>query len=336
MPPDLARRWLALYPDIPLLNAYGPAECSDDVSWSRLDRRWAAGERHQVTLGRPLANVALHVVGPALGPQPIGVAGEIAVGGLAVGRGYLRDPRRTAAAFVPDPLAGEPGVRLYRTGDLGRRLADGEIEFLGRVDHQVKVRGLRIEPGEVEAALAGHPGVAEAAVVARDLGGETHLVAYYAGRPGSAPSGPEVRRFLRERVPDYMVPTMTVELDALPRNRNGKLDRAALPEPAADGGGETRAYLAPRTPVEGIVADIWSEVLGIEPVGRGDDFFALGGHSLLATQALSRMRDAFEVELELRQLFEAPTVAAAAEIVERRRREGIVLQQKVVDALNAL
>ncbi|HEX2189057.1 MAG TPA: condensation domain-containing protein, partial [Longimicrobiaceae bacterium] len=251
---------------------------------------------------------------------PVGVPGELCLGGASVARDYLGRPGLTAERFVPDPFAGEPGARLYRTGDRVRWLPDGSVEFLGRTDHQVKVRGFRIEPGEIEARLAEHAGVREAVVLVReDTPGEKRLVAYLAG---DETAGADVlRAHLSARLPEYMVPAAYVRLDALPLTPNGKVDRKALPAPEADAF-PARGYEAPSGMVEEAVAAIWAEVLGAERVGRRDHFFELGGHSLLATRVVSRVREMFGTELPLRALFEGPTVAELAGRVEEIRRAG--------------
>ncbi|WP_437675105.1 amino acid adenylation domain-containing protein [Sorangium sp. So ce131] len=316
LPAALARAWLDRYPAVPLMNAYGPAECSDDVALHAIAAPPAAHEAH-VPIGRPVDGLRLYVLDPLLAPAPVGVCGELYVGGVGVGRGYLGDPGRTAAAFLPDPFSQAPGRRLYRTGDLGRYRDDGTIEFVGRRDHQVKLRGYRIELGEIEARLAEHPAVQEAVVVVReDRPGVKRLVAYVAaGAP--APSGEALRAWLAARLPEYMVPTAFVLLPALPRTPNGKVDRRALPAPEA---GDALDHVAPRTATEELLAGIWAEVLGVERVSVEDSFFDLGGHSLLLTQILSRVRRVLDVELPLRALFETPTVAAQARAVEAARR----------------
>src|SRR6185436_4407606 len=228
-----------------------------------------------------------------LRPVPMGVAGEICLGGAGLARGYFGRPERTAGAFVPDPSGG-PGLRLYRTGDLARARPDGSVEFLGRLDHQVKVRGFRIEPGEVEAALASHPGVRQAAVAAREAGpGDRRLAAFLVPGPDPRPGVPELRAFLGERLPEFMIPSAWAWLDALPLNANGKVDRQGLDrlEAVLESGGGA-AWEAPRTLVEEQLAAIWGELLESGPVGIHDDFFALGGHSLLATRVASRVREA--------------------------------------------
>ncbi|WP_394836403.1 amino acid adenylation domain-containing protein [Pendulispora rubella] len=310
LPAALVRDWLERYPGVPLMNAYGPAECSDDVSLHPLTTPPPADET-QVPIGRAVDHLRLYVLDHVLSPLPIGVCGEIFVGGIGVGRGYLGDPRRTAEAFVPNPFENEPGARLYRTGDLGRYRPDGTIEFAGRRDHQVKVRGFRIELGEIEARLTEHAAIAEAAVVVReDRPGVTRLVAYVATTGASID---ELRAWLRERVPEYMVPPTFVVLSSLPRTPNGKVDRRALPAPEA---GDGEGWIPPRTPTEELLAGIWADVLGVPRVGVEDSFFDLGGHSLMLTQVLSRIRRVFNVEVPLRALFETPTIAAQAREVE--------------------
>ena len=241
------------------------------------------------------------------------------IGGVGLARGYLNRPDLTAEKFIPDPFSAEPGARLYKTGDLARYLPDGNIEFLGRADHQVKIRGFRIELEEIEAALRQHPAVRQAAVLAReDAPGEKRLVAYVVAKA----TAEELRRSVRDKLPDHMVPAVVVLLDALPLLSNGKIDRRALPAPDRARPELDGAFVSPRTPTEQKLAEIWAQLLGIELVGVHDNFFDLGGHSLLATQAASRMREAFEVEIPLRRLFEVPTVAGLAESIEAARQAG--------------
>jgi amino acid adenylation domain-containing protein len=316
LPPDLCREWLRLYPAVPLLNAYGPTECSDDVSHHPVPTP-PEPEEMRVPIGRPVPGMALYILDSWLQPLPAGVAGELLVGGVGVGRGYLGDGARTAESWCPDPFSGEPGARLYRTGDLARYRPEGAIEYLGRIDHQVKVRGQRIELGEVEAALAALADVREAvAVVREDAPGDPRLVAYVVGDA----TAEELRRSLRERLPDAMVPAVFVHLAALPLTPNGKVDRKALPAP--DPSLSEKSYRAPRTPVEEVLAGIWADLLGLERVGADDDFFDLGGHSLLATRVMSRLRADFAVEMPLRDLFEAPTLEGLAARVETVLRDG--------------
>ncbi|HEU0299474.1 MAG TPA: amino acid adenylation domain-containing protein, partial [Longimicrobium sp.] len=286
-------------------NLYGPTEVTVWASAAPVPAEGA------IPLGDAIANTTLYVLDPAGSPAPLGVPGELLIGGAGVARGYLNRPGLTAERFVPDPF-GAAGCRLYRTGDRVRRRADGALEFLGRVDFQVKLRGFRIELGEIEAALRAHPRVGGAAVALREDVGDARLVAYVvAGDADAPPAGPELRAFLRERLPEYMVPPAFVALDALPLTPSGKVDRRALPAPGAQAA--EQAFTPPRTPREQALAAVWREVLRLERVGLDDDFFELGGHSLLATQVLSRVRRELGVELPLRAFFEAPTVRALAE-----------------------
>ncbi len=317
-PRELAARLLDW--GAPVWNFYGPTEAT---VWSSAARITAApGAEGVATLGRPLPGYRLHALDAGGRPVPVGVPGELHVAGAGLARGYARDPLLTAERFVPDPFAGAPGGRLYRTGDLVRLRPDGEVEFLGRIDHQVKLRGFRIELGEIEAALASHPAVAEAAVLLREEPAGRRLVAYLGAREGAAPAAPELRAWLRERVPEYMVPAAFVTLAALPLSPNGKVDRRALAAiapatPSAAGG-----WLPPRTPVEEILAGIWAEVLNVERVGVHDGFFDLGGHSLLATRMVSRAARLLGVDLPLRAVFEAPTLAELAAVAEQRLKGG--------------
>ncbi|MBV9774031.1 MAG: amino acid adenylation domain-containing protein, partial [Gemmatimonadetes bacterium] len=299
----------------PLVHVFGLTETACTTTTLRLEagddgRRWA-----NLPIGKPVANARVYVLDAALQPVPVGVPGELFIGGAGVGRGYLGRPELTAERFVPDPFArGAAGARLYRTGDRTRWLADGNLEFLGRIDHQVKIRGFRIETGEVEAVLAEHPGVREAFVMAReDAPGGARLVAYLTAEGAADPAPGELRAHLAERLPEYMVPSAFVTLDALPLTSNGKVDRRALPAPDA---APLTEYVAPRTPTEERLAEIWAEVLGVERVGVHDHFFELGGHSLMATRVVARVREAPGVELPLRVVFEHPTLAGMAEWID--------------------
>jgi amino acid adenylation domain-containing protein len=320
LPPAFCREWLAVYPGVPLLNAYGPTECSDDVTHHAV-RTPPADDAPRVPIGAAIRNTRLYVVDRALRPVPNGVLGELCVGGAGVGRGYLNEPRRTAGVFVPDPFSATPGARMYRTGDVARRLADGTLEFLGRMDHQVKVRGFRIELGEIEAVLRRHPDVRDAVATAIDDGRGARLVAHVVTPLSAEALIPALRKHVAEALPEYMAPAAYVVMEALPLTPNGKVDRKALPAP--DFGADAAAFVAPRTPVEAAVAGVWAELLGVPRVGATDGFFELGGHSLLATRVLARLRETFRVELPLRVLFEAPTVGAlAAEMVAREAKPG--------------
>ncbi len=311
------RRALELHPGLRLVNGYGPSECTVFASCWPVPADFDAPV---VPIGRPVGDRRVYLLDRGLEPVPVGVPGELLVGGPAVARGYLGRPELTAERFVPDPF-GEPGARLYRSGDRARWRADGELEFVGRLDFQAKIRGFRVEPGEVEGVLAGHPGVREAAVVVREAApGERRLVAYATAEGGAelVPAG--VRAYLAERMPDHMVPAAVVLLDAMPLTANGKVDRRALPDP--DPVAAAEEPVAPRTPTEEVVAGIFAGVLGTGRVGAGDDFFDLGGHSLLATRVAARVREALGVEMPLRTLFEAPTVAGLAARVDALLRAG--------------
>jgi amino acid adenylation domain-containing protein len=307
---EAARLWgRSALGGVRLLNGYGPTETVIGVSQHAVD---PAGEPagSSVALGRPLPEHSVHVLDHNLAPQPLGVEGEICIGGL-MARGYRARPELTAASFVPDPLSGRPGERLYRTGDLGRRRPDGDLLFLGRRDGQVKVRGFRIETGEVESALLAHPSVREAAVRAVTVNGERRLAAWVAPIPeGEVAAAADLRAFLGERLPAYMVPSFFTPVATLPLTPNGKVDRRALPAPALAAGeaGEGRAL----APVEELLAGLWRQLLGVERVGTGDNFFDLGGHSLVATRLVSRVRSAFGVELPLAAVFEEPTLDGLA------------------------
>jgi amino acid adenylation domain-containing protein len=314
LPPELARTWLRMYPHAVITNAYGATETSDDVTHRRVPVP-PADDVRQIGIGGHLANARLYILDRHLEPVPTGVPGELYVGGIQVGRGYTFDPRRTASAFIPDPFTDQAGARLYKTGDRVRLRRDGELEFLGRVDHQVKLRGLRIELGEIEAVLRGVDSVRESVVLVRD----DALVGYVV--PADLSIGislPELRRELKEKLPEYMVPAAFVVLDEMPLNANGKADRHALPAP--ERGDDAESRVAPRTPTEEVLAAVWAELLGVARVGAEDDFFALGGHSLLAMRVVARVRDVFRAELSLRALFEAPTLAAVAARIDAGRR----------------
>ncbi|HEY0174538.1 MAG TPA: amino acid adenylation domain-containing protein [Pyrinomonadaceae bacterium] len=305
-----------------LLHVYGPTENTTFSTWELVTEVGAGAET--VPIGQPIANSTAHVLDRRMRPVPSGVAGELYVGGEGLARGYVGRPALTAERFVPDPFGAAGGGRLYRTGDRVRRLGDGAIEFLGRLDGQVKVRGFRIEPGEVEAALRGHACVRDAVVVARaEAEGGKRLVAYVVAEAGAGqPSVGELRAHLRGSLPDYMVPSEFVAIDELPLNANGKVDRGRLPEP--DGGRlqPSGEHAEPRTALEEAVSGLWADVLGAERVSVEADFFELGGHSLLAAQLVSRVRKVFDVELSLKSFFLSPTVAGMARAIEQASRGG--------------
>jgi amino acid adenylation domain-containing protein len=303
-------------PALRVFNEYGPTETVVGSTLHEAPPDITAGA---VPIGRPIDRTRVYVLDPHGQPVPPGASGELCIGGAGVARGYLGRPERTAERFVPDAFGPEPGARLYRTGDLARWLPGGTLEYLGRRDQQVKIRGYRVELGEIEAALRRQPGVRDAAALLReDAPGERRLVAYLVARDAPAADA-TVAQALREALPEYLVPSAFVWLEALPLTANGKLDRARLPAPSGERPQLAEAYVAPRTPVEERLARIWSEVLQVERVGVQDSFFALGGHSLNAMQVIARVRDAFQVELPLRPLFESPTVAALAGLIEEAR-----------------
>jgi len=337
IPIELARRFSQAVPQGVLINLYGSSEVAADVTC--YDTRELGAQLSSVPIGRPIANTQILLLDRQLGLVPIGVPGELYVGGDGLARGYLNRPELTAEKFVPHPFPAGAPARLYKTGDLARWLPEGNLEYLGRLDHQVKIRGARVEPGEVEAVLGGHAEVSEAVVEARqEAGGELRLVAYVV--PGREPRGLEsdegeqvqaaesgqrpsptdlarrLRHFLAKRLPAYMLPGAVVVLEQLPRTPNGKVDRRALPAPEHSGAEAGVEYTAPRTAVEQALAEIWAEVLRIERVGIHANFFELGGHSLMATQVISRVRRTLRVELSVRSIFEGPTVAELAERVE--------------------
>ncbi|MBM9484652.1 non-ribosomal peptide synthetase [Pseudomonas sp. ICBG1301] len=315
MPPELAHQWLQRYPEIALVNAYGPAECSDDVAFFRVDLASTRGT--YLPIGTPTDNNRLYLLDGALELVPQGAVGELCVAGTGVGRGYVSDPLRTAPVFVPNPF-GAPGERLYRTGDLARRRSDGVLEYVGRIDHQVKIRGYRIELGEIEARLHEQPEVRDAAVGVQEGVNGKHLVGYLVAADESLNPSERLDRIkqrLRAELPEYMVPLHWLWLDRLPLNANGKLDRKALP--ALDIGQlHSQDYLAPRNALETTLAGIWAEVLKVERVGVQDNFFELGGHSLLATQIASRVQKTLQRDVPLRAMFECSTVAELAEYID--------------------
>ena len=307
-------------PDCKVFNHYGPTEATVGMLMYRVQGE--AGEDGPTLLptGRPLANTRAYILDPHMQPAPVGVTGELYIGGDCLARGYLNRPGLTAERFVADPFSPEPGARLYRTGDLARYLADGNVEFLGRLDQQVKVRGFRIELSEIEQRLGEHPGVREVVVMLReDVSAGQQLVAYVVPEPGAAPAVAALRRHIKEALPEYMTPSAFILLDALPRTPHGKLDRQALPAPEAGRPGLDEEFVAARTPQELAMAEIWQQVLKVERVGVRDNFFELGGHSLSAMQVVSRVRDHFQVEIQARSIFETPTVEGLTAAVARRQ-----------------
>ncbi|KWI71348.1 non-ribosomal peptide synthetase [Burkholderia stagnalis] len=312
LPASVQRQFRRRHPQVALYNLYGPTEAAVDVShWT------CADDGDSVPIGYPVANTQLYVLDAALQPVPVGSAAEIYIAGVQLARGYLRRPDLTAEKFVPNPY-GDPGSRMYRTGDVGRYRPDGSIEYLGRTDHQVKLRGLRIELGEIENSLLGIPGVREAAVLVRHDHDQAQLVAYVSMRE-PALGITELQDRLRARLPDYMVPTAWVTMPALPLNANGKIDRKALPEPQARG--QDSVHVEPVSDTEKLIARIWSELFKVERIGLNDNFFALGGHSMLAVQLLWLVEQRAGVHVAIRELFDAPTVLRLASRIDELRQE---------------
>jgi amino acid adenylation domain-containing protein len=318
LPKGLATRCMERFAHASLYNLYGPTEAAIDVTAWECDLG-QPGSR--VPIGRPISNLQMYVLNQRLSPVPIGVAGDLYIGGVGVGRGYVNRPELTAQRFIADPFNAKGGSRLYATGDVGRWRPDGAIEYLGRSDHQVKIRGFRIELGEIEARIRSHACVRDTAVIARDDGGEKRLMAYVVPLDAAADL-PEVtealRSHLRETLPDYMVPGAFVLLERLPLSPNGKLDRRALPAPGLNAY-STAEYAAPVGEIEQAVAAIWQELLQVERIGRNDDFFYLGGHSLLAMRAKGRIRAALAIEVPVRVLIEFPILQTLAAEIERLR-----------------
>ncbi|WP_334950449.1 amino acid adenylation domain-containing protein [Nostoc sp.] len=321
---ELVNYWLSIYPEIGVANAYGPTEAADDITQFIIKKPLPENQR-SVPLGKPLANLNLYILDSEMKLLPIGVPGEICVSGFGVGKGYWKNEASTKSSFISNPFLDTakplPSTEqdfIYKTGDLGRWLADGTIEFLGRIDHQVKIRGFRIELGEIEALLAQHPAVREIVVIAReDSPGNKRLVAYVVPQIEIVEVQHNLRYFMQEKLPEHMIPSAFVLLEALPLTPNGKVDRRALPAPEQTQQPLPEIFIPPRTFVEEMVVTIWSKVLGIEHIGINDNFFELGGHSLLATMVIARLREAFGIELPLRCLFEAPTVASLSDRIGR-------------------
>ena len=311
------KKALAALPSTQIINGYGPTENTTFTCCYCLPKQLPETDS-SISIGRPISNTQVYLLDAYLQLVPIGVIGELYIGGDGLARGYLNRPELTAEKFIRNPFSNQPNARLYKTGDLARYRADGNIEFIGRIDNQIKLRGFRIELGEVEAVLSQHPQVQEAVVIAReDQPGNKRLVAYFISNLEQSITH-ELRSFLKTKLPDYMVPSAFVQLDTLPLTPNGKIDRRALPQPEIE---ETvsSTFIPPRNSTEEQLAMIWSSVLGIEQVGIHHNFFELGGHSLLATQVISRIRQVFEMELPLRALFEVPTVAELGERIETVR-----------------
>jgi amino acid adenylation domain-containing protein len=321
MPRDLADQLLEQSESV--WNMYGPTETT---VWSAV-KRVEPGEGI-VSIGRPIANTQIYILDNRMQPVPIGATGELYIGGDGLARGYLNRPELTAEKFIADPFNDDPDARLYRTGDLARYLADGNIEFFGRIDHQVKVRGFRIELGEIEAVLEQHPLVEQVVVIAReDIPGDKRLVGYMLLANGVAPSISELRSFLKESLPDYMVPSAFMFVETFPLTPNKKIDRRALPAPDAQRPELSESFVAPETDLEQRIASIWQEVLNLERVGVDDNFFELGGHSLLIVQVHNRLQQEFDKDISIADMFRYPTISSLAGYFEREQDEDTAVQK---------
>jgi amino acid adenylation domain-containing protein len=314
------RNWLDHEPDVRFINMYGPTETTVHATYHQVTADEIRDRETRSKIGKAIPDLSVLVLDEEMQLVPNGVKGEIYIGGPGLARGYLDRPALTAERFLPDPCSTVPGARLYRTGDQGSRREDGCVEYFGRLDLQVKIRGFRIELGEIESLLADYPGVRQAVVIVReDVPGDRKLVAYLVA--GEEVTAGLLRDYLGERLPDYMVPSAFVMLEAMPLTPNRKIDRRALPAPSPSRGLNEANYVAPRDPIEEVLAVIWSEMLGLARVGVEDNFFSLGGHSLLATQIVSRTRETFHVDLPLRSLFESPTIAHTAKVIQKLQQE---------------
>ena len=312
--PTLAERIFSLGGTCEVFNHYGPTETTVGSLTLRLaDYDWRTSQAASIPIGRPIANTQVYILDGMLQPVPAGVVGELYIAGDGVTAGYLNQSERTEERFIQNSFVGDPESRMYRTGDLARYLPDGNVEFLGRSDDQVKIRGFRIELGEVESVLAAHPAVKQAVVIAKeDIHGDKRLFAYVVADQARGISAEELRPYLRQQLPEFMLPSAIVSLVKIPLTPNGKVDRQALPEPETV---QPRVYIAPKNAAEERVAKIWEQVLHRERIGTDENFFELGGHSLLATQVISRVREQFRVELPIRAMFDHPTIAGLAEAV---------------------
>jgi amino acid adenylation domain-containing protein len=331
----LVNQWLHLYPSIPIVNAYGPTEAADDIAQFIVEKPLPENQR-SVPIGKPLANLNLYILDSQMQLAPIGVPGEICVSGFGVGEGYWKNEEKTNASFVPNPfpniakpLPGTNNDLIYKTGDLGRWLSDGNIEFLGRIDRQVKIRGFRIELGEIEAVLHQHGSVQEAVVIdLEDDFGNSQLVAYVVAQAKPSPTISELHHFLKEKLPDYMVPSAFVMLDNLPLTPSGKVDRKALPQPDSLRPELETAYAIPQNQMERVIAEVWQKALDVEQVGIYDNFFELGGHSLKMLQVYSKLREILPMNLSLMELFKYPTISSLARYLSQGETENFQDEKK--------
>jgi len=331
LPPSLVSEVKKILPAT-IVNMYGPTETT---VWSSTGGVEADDET--ISIGRPIANTQIYILDRHYQPLPVGLAGELYIAGAGLASGYSSRPELTAEKFVPNLFTHEPGERLYKTGDLARYLGDGRIEFLGRIDHQVKVRGLRIELGEIEALLSEHQSVEEAvAVVREDVPGDKLLIAYLVPRHGWSEDGAEIEAYLRQKLPDYMIPTTFISLERLPLTSNGKVDRNRLP--AADRGRKQRQseYIQPKGELEQLIAGIWGRALNAEQVGREDNFFDLGGHSLLLAQVHGQLCQALAKDLPLVKMLEHPTVSSLARFLSQEQTDSLSIMQQNLDRAEKL
>jgi amino acid adenylation domain-containing protein len=316
LPYELQERFFKLL-EAELHNLYGPTEAAVDVTY------WACrrdSDLHLVPIGRPVANTQPYILNRYMQPVPIGIPGELYLGGIQVGRGYMNRPELTAEKFIPDPFRQEPGARLYKTGDLCRYLPDGNVEYIGRTDFQVKIRGLRIELGEIEFVIGQHPDIREAVVVARDEGGDKRLVAYMIAKDGKKVNLDELRGHLKEKLADYMVPSAFIQMDSFPLTSSGKVDRRALPVPEGKRQIET-LFVAPESEIEKTIAGIWKDVLKLEKVGTRDNFFDLGGHSLLLVRVMNRIQQSLGKDITIVDMFQRPTIHDLAKFLAVERKD---------------
>jgi hypothetical protein len=324
LPYDLQNRFFDKLPGAQIYNLYGPTEAAVDVTYWHCKK---TTNLRVVPIGFPIANTKIYILDNNLQLVPPGCVGELHIAGIQVARGYLNRPELTAERFVPDPFSNEPNARLYKTGDLARYLPDGNIEYLGRTDFQVKIRGLRIELGEIETRLSEFPGVRQCAVLAReDQPGDKRLVAYLVNGSEDKISNADLRKYLRQSLPDYMIPQHFVLLDSIPLSPNGKADRKALPKPSIDRQIDQN-YLAPRNDIENTITNIWQDLLQIDKVGVHDSFFELGGHSLLMARVLRRLTQTVSDNLSIVDLFQYPTVASLAAFLNQKEDTNRVIER---------
>jgi amino acid adenylation domain-containing protein len=332
LPPDLVNRFFEALPKARLLNIYGSSEVAADVTCHEVSRSDGNGS---VPIGRPISNVQTFIFDRDLNQAPVGVPGELYIGGDCLALGYLRRPELTSERFITHDFEPGASVRLFRTGDLVRHLPNGQIEYLGRADNQVKIRGIRVELGEIEAVLTSQPKVRQAIVILVDPFGKQRLTAYLESRSGPHPSADELRRFMRSKLPEHMVPTDYLVLDAFPLLPNGKVDRSSLALHTSARPVDDHPCVAPQTQTQERLADIWRVLLGVEHIGTTDNFFQLGGHSLMVMQVVARIRSEFQIEIPIRALFEDPTIEGLARVVEEAKAKGIKASAPIFSAVQA-